>query len=380
MCFNFLSGTTWYPILFDTPHNIVRSVAIWLTLILAITFFTTFFILKSKNKSTSALVKYGLIVAVIYAAVLIITFLSFSFKEDGIVPILFIPLVILIATIAVCAAMITVKKNKIILISSACAVGAATIATIVCIAIHFASGNAAEANWLTNEDVNSIALYVFAVIAVALVITAAFVFGKNDKSGFTTKSISYAAVCIAMSFALSYLRIIKMPQGGAITIASLLPLMIYAYAFGVKKGVFAGIVYGILQAVQDTYILHPAQFILDYPAAFSCIGLAGLFASFKKWENYPQVKFLVGAIVAGIGRFIMHFISGIFAFGTFAPEGTPVALYSLSYQALYVFPDLLICIIVGFVLFASKSFVGQIQKLNPSVLPETSETTETENE
>ena len=373
MSFNLLSDTTWYPVLFDTPHNIVRSVAIWLTLVIAIAFFTTFFILKSKNKSTALFVKYSLISTVIYAAAIGIIFLSFSFAEDGIVSILFIPLVILISTIAICAALITIKKNKLILICSACATGATILSTIVCIAIHFASGNAAEANWLTNDDVNSVALYIFAVIAVAIVITAAFVFGKNDKSGFTTKSVSYAAVCIAMSFALSYLRIIKMPQGGAITIASLLPLMIYAYAFGVKKGVFAGIVYGILQAVQDTYILHPAQFILDYPAAFSCIGLAGIFASFAKWDKYPQVKFLAGAIVAGIGRFIMHFISGIFAFGTFAPEGTPVVIYSLTYQALYVFPDLLICVFVGILLFSSKSFTSQIQKLNPSVLSDISE-------
>lgn len=373
MSFNLLADTTWYPILFDTTHNIARSVAIWLTLAIAVAFVATFFILKSKDKSTAAFVKYSVISDVIYAAIIAIVFLSFSFAEDGIVPILFIPLVILITVIAACAVLIAIKKNKIVLICSACATGAAIIATIVCIAVHFASGNAAEANWLTNEDVNSVALYVFAIIAIALVIIAAFVFGKNDKSGFTTKSISYAAVCIAMSFALSYLRIIKMPQGGAITIASLLPLIIYAYAFGVKKGIFAGIVYGILQAVQDTYILHPAQFILDYPAAFSCIGLAGIFATFKKWDKYPQVKFLVGAIVAGIGRFIMHFISGIFAFGTFAPEGTPVALYSLSYQALYVFPDLIICIVVGVVLFASKSFTKQIEKLNPSALSDTSE-------
>ena len=51
-----------------------------------------------------------------------------------------------------------------------------------------------------------------------------------------------------MSFALSYLRIVKMPQGGSITIASLLPLMLYSFMFGTKKGVFAGLIYGVLQA------------------------------------------------------------------------------------------------------------------------------------
>lgn len=359
------SGTTWYPLLFDNPHNTVRSIAIWMTLAITLAFCITFLILKSKKKSTALFVKYALFSAVVYAAVIIIVFLSFSFAEDGIVPILFIPLVILIATITICATLLTIKKNKLVVICSVCAISLALIATITCIAIHFASGEAAEANWLTNEDVKSVFLYVFAVIAVALVLIIAFVFGRKDKTGFTTKSISYAAVSIAISFALSYLRVVKMPQGGAITIASLLPLMIYSYVFGIKKGVFAGIIYGILQAVQDTYILHPAQFVLDYPMAFACIGLAGIFASFEKWDKYPQIKFFAGALLAGVGRFIMHFISGIFAFGTFAPEGTPVALYSLTYQAFYVFPDLLICIFVGILLFSSKSFTSQIQKLIP---------------
>ncbi|MBP5466892.1 MAG: energy-coupled thiamine transporter ThiT [Clostridia bacterium] len=361
---NLLDSAIWYPFLFDNAHNTVRSVAIWLTLILAIAFVVVFFALKAKNKPTAAFAKISLICTIIYAAALIITFLSFAFSEDGIVPILFIPLVILIAMIAVGGILIAVKRSTLNIIVAVSAIGAALLTTIICIAIHFASGNAAEANWLTNNDVNSVALYVFAAIAVVIVIAAAFFFGRNDKSGFDTKSITYAAICIAMSFALSYLRIVKMPQGGAITIASLLPLMIYAYAFGAKKGVLAGCVYGILQAVQDTYILHPAQFILDYPAAFSCIGLAGIFSSVKQLEKYPQLKFTLGAITAGIGRFIMHFISGIFAFGTFAPENQPVVLYSLSYQSVYIFPDLIICIAVGFMLFSSKSFTSQIDKFN----------------
>lgn len=368
MFYNLLSDTTWYPVLFDTPHDVVRSIAIWLTLALIIAFAITFCTLKSKNKPTTTFIKTSLICSIIYAATLIIMFLSFAFSEDGIVPILFIPLVILIAVIAACAVLIAIKKTKITVIISATAIGAAIIATIICIAVHFASGKAAEANWLTNEDVNSVALYVFAVIAVALLIAAALFFGRKDKRGFDTKSITYASICIAMSFALSYLRIVEMPQGGAITIASLLPLMIYAYAFGAKKGVLAGCIYGILQAVQDPYILHPAQFILDFPAPFACIGLTGIFSSAKNFDKYPQIKFALGAITAGAGRFIMHFISGIFAFGTFAPENQPVILYSLSYQALYVLPDLLICIIVGIALFSSKSFANQMEKLNPSDL------------
>ena len=35
--------------------------------------------------------------------------------------------------------------------------------------------------------------------------------------------------------------------------------MVYSYMFGTKKGVFAGMIYGLLQAFQDTYILHPCS-------------------------------------------------------------------------------------------------------------------------
>ena len=178
---------------------------------------------------------------------------------------------------------------------------------------------------------------------------------------------SFAAVCIAMSFALSYLKVVEMPQGGSITIASLLPLMIYSYMFGTKKGVLAGFIYGILQAFQDTYILHPAQFLLDYPVAFSAIGLAGMFARVDALR-FPQVKFLLGAIVAAAGRFLSHFLSGIFAFGTFATI-EPVWLYSLIYQAGYVLPDIAIAIVLGVIVFSSKSFLSVVNRYAAPSLP-----------
>ena len=41
-------------------------------------------------------------------------------------------------------------------------------------------------------------------------------------------------------------------------------------------------VYGVLQAVQNPWLIHPAQFILDYPVAFAAIGLGGIFTKIKK--------------------------------------------------------------------------------------------------
>lgn len=379
MFFNLLDGdkpATWYPVLFDTTGNIIRSVATWLTLALILTFIITYIVLAARKASKKRFLRVSLITAIAYSAAIILMSLILFFIEEELVAIVFYPLAGLILAVAVSALLLICKRNTATKIISACLIGATLVTTFVCLAVHFASGDAAERNWLTNDQVNSIALYFFAVLAIAVLIALAFILGKNDKSGLTTKSISYGAICIAMSFALSYLRIVKMPQGGSITVASLLPLMIYSYIFGTKKGVLAGLIYGVLQAVQDPTVLHPAQFVLDYPAAFACIGLSGVFSSCKKMENLPQIKFALGAIVAGLGRFVMAFLSGIFAFGAFAPAGTPVVIYSLTYQSVYLFPDLAICIVLGIILFSSKSFCGVVNRLQTSTQSQsTAETT-----
>ena len=96
------------------------------------------------------------------------------------------------------------------------------------------------------------------VVVMLLILVAIYAVGKkryvND-----TKSVVYGAIAIAMSFALSYVRLFKLPQGGSVTFASLLPLMLYCAMFGTRRGVLVCVVYGFLQALQDTYIIHPLQ-------------------------------------------------------------------------------------------------------------------------
>lgn len=162
-----------------------------------------------------------------------------------------------------------------------------------------------------------------------------------------------------------------MPMGGSITFASTLPIMLFSYMYGSRKGVLAGLIYGALQAVQDPWILHPAQFLLDYGVAFAGIGVAGCLKDFGLFKNNPRAQFSLGAVIAGVLRFISHFFSGAFAFGSFgagyAEEfGIPALnnpyVYSLVYQAMYVIPDLLIVIIIGLILFSSKNFVRQVER------------------
>lgn len=355
-----LASAKWYPILFDSPTNALRSTAIWLTIALIIVFVACACALKGDKKTK--FMRIALIAAIFYACALCIAFLSLTFAEDGVKAILFVPLLILVVSIAGSALVLVFKRKKLVYILTGCTTGASFVATLVCMGVYYASGESEKFNEATIMVSENIALYICAVGLIAIILSLAFFLNRKEKKGFDTKSISYAAICIAMSFALSYLRIVKMPQGGSITAASLLPLIVYSYMFGTKKGVFAGFIYGILQAIQDPFIIHPAQFLLDYPIAFSAIGLAGIFAQTKQLEKFPQVQFTLGAIVASALRFTCHVLSGVFAFSEYSTLDNLWA-YSLGYNS-FIFIDIAVVIAVGVIVFSSRSFVKQARKFH----------------
>lgn len=364
-----LASVKWYPVLFDSALNAMRSIAFWLTVAIAIAFALCVILLHGDNRKK--FLKPAIIAIIAYAAAVGVTLLALTLSEDGIVVLLFVPLLILILAVAASAVTLFLKRNKLVYIITGSVTGAALIATLICMGVY-------SADSVTMND--QIALYICAILFMGAVIAVSAVVDRKNKFVFDSKSIAYAAICIAMSFALSYLRIVRMPQGGSITPASLLPLMLYAFMFGAKKGIFAGFIYGLLQALQSPDgVIHPAQFVLDFPLAFACMGLAGLFANLKALNKLPQVQFLLGGIIAGLGRFIMHFISGTFAFGAYAPEGQPAWLYSLGYQAGYVLPDVAIAVVAGTLALCSPAIVRLI-KSKTAAKPQAVETAAPEKE
>ena len=364
-----LASVKWYPVLFDSALNAMRSIAFWLTVAIAIAFALCVILLHGDNRKK--FLKPAIIAIIAYAAAVGVALLALTLSEDGIVVLLFVPLLILILAVAASAVTLFLKRNKLVYIITGSVTGAALIATLICMGVY-------SADSVTMND--QIALYICAILFMGAVIAVSAVVDRKNKFVFDSKSIAYAAICIAMSFALSYLRIVRMPQGGSITPASLLPLMLYAFMFGAKKGIFAWFIYGLLQALQSPDgVIHPAQFVLDFPLAFACMGLAGLFANLKALNKLPQVQFLLGGIIAGLGRFIMHFISGTFAFGAYAPEGQPAWLYSLGYQAGYVLPDVAIAVVAGALALCSPAIVRLI-KSKTAAKPQAVETAVPEKE
>ena len=349
----------------------LNSVFLWAAIALAVILIAVgVFVRFKRSSSFGAYVKTAFALAIGFAVAVIATMLALEFfdmNENGYIfdlvlwpTVAFcIVLVLSVATVYVCS-LFSKKTFKISLIACGSACAAAFIALFVCLAVYYGTGDAAANNLEDPSTVEDLALYLSTAGVIVIIALLAVFMGRGEKKGFDTKSIAYAAICIAMSFALSYIRIVPMPQGGSITPASLLPLMIYSYMFGVRKGVFAGFVYGILQAVQDPWILHPAQFLLDYPVAFAAIGLAGMFRRVKAFEKLPQVSFALGAVVAGVLRFISHVFSGVFAFSEYAGGDNPW-LYSLGYNA-FVFADIAIVIVAGVILFSSKAFLNEMSR------------------
>jgi len=209
------------------------------------------------------------------------------------------------------------------------------------------------------------------IIAVATVVAALalFAFASMDKKRFSTRSIAYGAIALALSVGLSYIRFkFWMQQGGSVTLASMLPIMLYAYGFGTKKGVLIGLAYAGLQSMQDLYFVHAIQYILDYPIAFMVLGLVG-FGNYvpelklkNRADSYP-VGFIIGIIGACLLRFISHTVSGAFFFGMYAEEGQNVWVYSLGYNS-FIWVECAICIFAGGLLIgnrAAKKFLFQPQ-------------------
>lgn len=300
--------------------NLLTNVFMYLAIALAVILIAVgVFVKLKKSEALGGYVKNATMLVLGFAVTVIVTMLSLEFAKisekgydqyEGLRNLVLIPACILGGAVVLgvaasyVASFFDKKAFKTTLIAAGSVMGAALVALLVCLIVYLTSGNAEGNNWVEITGTENAVLYVGAVGVLAIICALAFFFGKGEKNSFDSKSIAYAAVCIALSFALSYIKFWQMPQGGSLTIASLVPLMIYSYMFGVRKGVLAGFVYGILQAIQDPWLIHPAQFLLDYPVAFSAIGLAGMFANVKALDKLPQVKFALGAVVASCLRFI----------------------------------------------------------------------------
>lgn len=187
-----------------------------------------------------------------------------------------------------------------------------------------------------NPFSDPVALTTILIIAgLALLILALILLRKLKLD---TRTLVIASMCITISFVLSYIKFFSMPQGGSVTPASMLPIILFAWYFGPVPGIAVGLVYGALQFIQDgaNFSYGLMEPVFDYFLAFGVLGLTGLF---KKHLS-------LGILVTTALRYVLHVISGILFFSEYAAEGQPVLVYSLLYNG-FMLPELAICLVIA---------------------------------
>lgn len=168
----------------------------------------------------------------------------------------------------------------------------------------------------------------------------------------------------------------EMPFGGQLTLASMLPLLLISYRYGVKWGIFCGMTYSAIQmalgiktvtaAFQPGYFGDEAMLInaiimivFDYFLAYTVLGLGGIFRN--KIKN-PGLSLMCGGLVATFLRYVVHILSGYILFSGwaewfFTQDGFPGwgaalvenvspgalgLLYSIVYNGMYMLPEIII--------------------------------------
>ncbi|MCI9518759.1 MAG: hypothetical protein HFK08_05805 [Clostridia bacterium] len=217
------------------------------------------------------------------------------------------------------------------------------------------------------------------VLSVTLIITIIAVISavlkrRGEKSRVSTKDITYGAICVAASFALSYIRIFKLPYGGSITLASVLPMLIYCYYFGFRKSLVVSAVFMLLQLIQEPYIVSPWSALLDYFVPYLSLSLAGLFCfKRKKYDEKitagkPPITchlgFFIGTVIYFAVRYFSHTLAGVlfwaqdidFLIWSGNLAGAAAWGYSATYNIIFLLPDTLIAVAAGAAILSSKTF------------------------
>ncbi len=216
---------------------------------------------------------------------------------------------------------------------------------------------------IIDDDASSSFMWVsyvslFVLIAILVVLS---VFRKN----LNTKTLAFAGLTIATSFTLSFLKVSPVTYGGSITLASMLPICIFAYAFGLTPALLVGLIYGLLQFIQNPYIFSYATLLLDFILAFSSIAMMPIIKAIFKDKKYTPV---IAICFVFLVRFIFHFMSGLIYFdngGIWAnlPQDNAF-IYSFLYQITYLLPDLIVNLVVLIPLIKTNKFDLLLKYMN----------------
>ena len=206
------------------------------------------------------------------------------------------------------------------------------------------------------------------------------------KTGRLTVSAVMLALATVLAMVCAIIPFLNLPFGGGFTVASMLPIVIIAYMYGVKWGLFVSFTYSIIQIILDLYlgkggstimalfmpssddymgiVAAIAILVIDYVVAYTVLCLGGVFRN--KIKN-KTLAIVLGVVLALGARYVCHIVSGYIFYGAWAEwfftqegfykigssilgafEGKGLALiYSIFYNGLYMIPEIVITALVA---------------------------------
>lgn len=140
----------------------------------------------------------------------------------------------------------------------------------------------------------------------------------------------FAALAIVLSM-------IPTNIGSSFTVSlGMIPLTLYAIRRGVKPGLYAGLMWGLLHFLIGTvYFLSVAQVLIEYFLAFTFAGFAGFYKGSVqqalKEGNYKKLasRVVQASLLGAVARFFWHFVAGCVFWGAYAFGGMSPFVFSL---------------------------------------------------
>ncbi len=158
----------------------------------------------------------------------------------------------------------------------------------------------------------------------------------STNTSMKVKQLVFSAMAIALATVISVvIKLPSLPNGGSVTLFSMLVMTLIGYWYGPKVGITAGVAYGIIQFIVEPWVVSPIQVIIDYPLAFGALGLSGFFSNSK----HGLIK---GYLAGVVGRYAFAMVSGLIFYTTYveALSDNMVAVWAaFVYNFSYIGPE-----------------------------------------
>lgn len=171
-----------------------------------------------------------------------------------------------------------------------------------------------------------------------------------NKSRMKLRMLVEGAVFVALAQILGYIKLFALPNGGSITL-NMLPIFFFCARWGFGPGMLASFAFSLLQLLLDgAYAWGWQSIIGDYIVAYTALGLAGLF-------HRAKGGFFIGTAVGSIARFLIAWFVGAVVWGEYMPDSffgmtmTDPWFYSAIYNGSYIFAGMVLCLVVGALLW-----------------------------